>query len=115
MTIANVREKCKTALARVPRDLLLLAILLLASSASFGLGFLAGQEGSGAEPISITQAPPATSSSTALFVASKNSTKYYPIGCAGAGRIAEANKVYFDSAAEAEAFGYQRASGCGVP
>ena len=117
MTIANAREKCKSALAKVPRDLLVLAVLILASSASFGLGFLAGQGSGEAAPISITQTPlPNTPADTSgQFVASKNGTKYYPPGCAGASRISDANKVSFASAAEAEALGYQLASGCAAP
>lgn len=42
MTIADMREKCKSLAAKVPRDALVLAILVLASSLSFGLGYMAG-------------------------------------------------------------------------
>ena len=42
MTISGTRDKCKAFLARVPRDVLILAILVLASTLSFGLGYLAG-------------------------------------------------------------------------
>lgn len=42
MTIADMREKCKSLAAKVPRDALILAILVLASSLSFGLGYMAG-------------------------------------------------------------------------
>jgi len=44
MTIAEVREKCKSLLARVPRDVLVLTILLVVSLASFTLGYLAGSD-----------------------------------------------------------------------
>ena len=46
------------------------------------------------------------------FVASKNGTKYYPVGCAWANRIKDANKVWFASTKEAEAAGYQRTQRC---
>jgi hypothetical protein len=125
MTIADARAKCKTLLERVPRDVLILAVLVLASSASFGLGFLAGSERAGpstgseqGSALSITPSPlveqsPAASSTG--IVGSKNGTKYYLPGCAGAARISDANKVFFDSASEAEAMGYQLASGCRAP
>ena len=41
MTIAEAREKCKTTLSLIPRDVLIIVIIFLASSASFGLGMLA--------------------------------------------------------------------------
>ncbi len=42
MTIAEAREKCKSLVAKVPRDVLILAILVLVALLSFGLGYLAG-------------------------------------------------------------------------
>ena len=42
MTITEAREKCKSVVATIPRDVLILAILILASSLSFGLGYVAG-------------------------------------------------------------------------
>ena len=42
MSIANIGEKCKNFLARVPRDTLILIIIVLAALFSFGLGYLAG-------------------------------------------------------------------------
>ena len=41
------------------------------------------------------------------FVASKEGTTYYPADSAGAKRIKEDNKVYFDSEEEAKAAGYK--------
>ena len=46
------------------------------------------------------------------FVASKNGTKYYPAGCAGASRIKAANQVWFAAADLAAAAGYTPAAGC---
>ena len=42
MNIAEARDKCKSLIAKAPRDALILAILVLASALSFGLGYLAG-------------------------------------------------------------------------
>jgi hypothetical protein len=118
MTIAEAREKCKGLLARIPRDVLVIGILVLSSSASFGLGFLAGQgSGSGgaapssAEP-SLTSLPEAAPDAAGQVVASKNGTKYYLPECAGADRIAPANKVWFASPAAALAAGYAPAVNC---
>lgn len=47
MTIAEMRESSNKALGRVPQDVLLVAIVVLASTASFGLGILAGRDMAG--------------------------------------------------------------------
>lgn len=112
MTIADAKEKCKSLAGRVPRDAIVISVLILASSASFGLGYLAGRDagqGSGG----VGDSPTAVSPSTGRFVASKSGTKYYLPDCAGAGRISEANKVWFISAAAAVAAGYEPAANCG--
>jgi hypothetical protein len=46
------------------------------------------------------------------LVASKNGTKYYFPWCAAASKIAEGNKVWFNSEAEARAKGLQPAANC---
>jgi len=46
------------------------------------------------------------------YVSSKNGKLYYPISCNGAKRIAEKNKVWFESSVDAEKLGYTLASGC---
>ena len=53
-----------------------------------------------------------TDSEAGQVVASKNGTKYYLPDCAGADRIAPANKVWFASAAAAAAAGYTPAVNC---
>lgn len=124
MTIAETREKCKGLVGRIPRDVLILAVLILASSASFGLGFLAGKDvgqGSAFTPEELLPALQTADRSGAVpdggeqFVASKNGTKYYFAGCAGADRISVANKVWFSSKSAAAAAGYTRAANCKVP
>lgn len=122
MTIAGVREKCKSTLAKVPRDVLMVAVILTAAVLSFGCGFFAGKEAGQGSAVSI-QTPlspipmaevadgaPAPESSG--VVASKNGTKYYLPTCSGANRISEANKVWFASAAAARAQGYSAAENC---
>jgi hypothetical protein len=118
MTISDAREKCKSLVSRVPRDVFVIVILILASSASFGLGLLAAPmpdvacalDGAvnGEGRVLNAQA----TSATGRFIASKNGTKYYLPECAGASRISEANKVWFASAAAASAAGYGPAANC---
>jgi hypothetical protein len=47
MTIAEAREKCKSLVAKAPRDVLIIAVLILACLLSFGLGYLAGLDALG--------------------------------------------------------------------
>jgi len=49
---------------------------------------------------------------TALYVGSKNSTKYHLLTCPGAKQISEENKVYFSSKEDALKQGYSPASNC---
>lgn len=112
MTIAEAREKCKTALTLIPRDVLIISIIFLASSASFGLGLLAGLDaGQGRGVVKEEKISP-VASTTGQVVASKNGTKYYLPHCAGAERISDANKVWFASIAAATKAGYAPAANC---
>lgn len=112
MTIAEAREKCKILIGRVPRDVFIIAILVLASSASFGLGYLAGIDAGQGSGVSIELSPLVATSSAGQIVASKTGTKYYLSQCAGANRITDANKVWFTSASAAQAAGYTLAANC---
>lgn len=116
MTIADARGKCKGAVAPIPRDILIAGILVLASSASFALGYLAGRDTGQGSGLPLEQSPLetsfATTSSIGQMVASKNGTKYYLPTCAGADRISAANKVWFASASAAAAAGYAPAANC---
>ncbi|MSU74226.1 hypothetical protein EXS57_00410 [Candidatus Kaiserbacteria bacterium] len=122
MTIAEVREKCKSVVARIPRDILVISTLLLVSSLSFGLGYLTGKDVGQGSRVGNSESPlvstPETlravesTSRTGQVVASKNGTKYYPLDCAGIDRISEANKVWFASPAAAVAAGYTLAVSC---
>lgn len=46
------------------------------------------------------------------FVASINGKAYYPKGCKSANVIKEENRIWFESAEDAEADGYNRAKNC---
>lgn len=102
--------------------MLILGVLVLTSSASFGLGYFTGLDAGTGVPVpivtealsqSIGDASTTTATSAAgRFVASKNGTKYYPAGCAGANRISDENKVWFASAVAATNAGYALAANC---
>ncbi|MES2087365.1 MAG: hypothetical protein V4467_00010 [Patescibacteria group bacterium] len=109
-------------------------LIILVGLSSFGLGRLSVANTS-REPITIEQgseaiknidttklqataiqslAPtqPAGTAKAGGIVASKNGTKYYFPWCGSANNIAEKNKVWFNSEAEARAKGYEPASNC---
>ncbi len=145
MSIEDFREKINSN-ARF-QAFLLAGIIILSSTASFGLGRLSGSAG-GQTPIIIergagntadfpletsqnssvksesvttlkTQSAsigntgaPTQNPQTGAFFASKNGTKYYPVGCKSGNRIAEKNKIFFATAAQAELLGLTKASGC---
>lgn len=112
MTIAETREKCKSTVARIPRDYLVLTVLVLVSSASFWLGYLAGLDARSVNTATDEALSSSVIEEEGQFVASKNGTKYYPLGCAGADRISENNKVWFASAMAAIDAGYAPAANC---
>jgi hypothetical protein len=112
------------------------AIILLVGFSSFGLGRLSAVSEGGepvtieeraeslsvkvaAEPVSgsaqsasVAQSMPAVLPSGGKVVASKNGTKYYFPWCGGVSKIAETNKVWFNSVDEARAKGYEPAANC---
>lgn len=55
---------------------------------------------------------PTTTKENALFMASKNGTKYYPLNCASGNRISEPNRVFFASEDEAKLTGFERTQQC---
>ncbi len=114
MTIAETRQICKGLLARIPRDVLIIVILILASLLSFGLGYLTGVDAAAQRSSATLQASSFVASTTSgqQVIASKNGTKYYFPWCAGAERIAETHKVWFASAASARSAGYTPSANC---
>ncbi len=110
------------------KGILLIAILILSLTASFGLGRLSALN-SRDTGISVGEIELNTMSASAyeakqstqnlsnqtgdgVVVASKNSDKYHYPWCSGAKRIKEENKIYFDSIADARNAGYVPAGNC---
>lgn len=133
MTIAELRERSNQAVSGIPKDVLLVGIVLLFSTASFGLGMLAERDRAAgksdgfwiengatttAQAAAIAAPLPVAASGTPVtpaagkYVASKNGTKYYLPDCSGASRIKESNKVWFASLEDAQKAGYSAASNC---
>jgi hypothetical protein len=92
--------------------LLILAVLLLSCLASFGLGYLSGERAGQGSGLEIAGSPLVATTSDGMVVASRSGTKYYRLWCAGADRIADANKVWFPDEITARAQGYEPASNC---
>ena len=126
MNIAEWPYKGKEALSRVPKDVLLVAILLLSVSAAFGLGYLTGEDTRQGSQLSVskvpltgesavaeaTSSPPTSMAAGGKYVASKTGTKYYLPWCGGVKTIKDSNKVWFASKTAAEAAGYAPAANC---
>lgn len=87
-------------------------VLILASSASFGLGYLAGTDTGQGSSLRLEGAPLVGSTTPGAVAASKNGTKYYFPWCTGILRISDANKVWFTSAASARTAGYTLGANC---
>ncbi|MDO8742104.1 MAG: hypothetical protein Q7J45_01010 [bacterium] len=97
--------------------MLIITILLLASSLSFGLGYLAGRDTAQTTQFSLVEVSPENispevSPGEGKVVASRNGTKYYLPQCSGATRISDANKVWFESIDVARRAGYSPATNC---
>jgi len=132
MSIHTIVNKIKGEAGRERQTLVFVGILAAACIVSFYMGYVAKAEASPATPV-VIQCPDAAyidaealstvnptkntkqqsvNTGTGEYVASKNGTKYYTPGCAGASRIKDENKVFFKTAQEAEAAGYGIAAGC---
>ncbi len=119
--------------ARTRSNLFVVALILLVGFLGFGLGRLSkieearvpitieypegqlAQENASIAAPDTPNEPGANTEAKATpgpIVASKNGTKYYFDWCAGAGRISPKNKVYFATAAAAEARGLSKAANC---
>lgn len=98
-------------------------VVILVGIAAFGLGRLSASDASpqpaaaqaaiaSSTLISATDDEAVVVPATGPYVASKSGSKYYLTSCSAAGRISDANKVYFQSAAQAQAAGYTVAANC---
>lgn len=92
--------------------MLILGVLVLTSSLSFCLGYLAGLDADSVGSAAPESTPAPATSVVGQVVASKSGTKYYLPSCAGAERISETNKVWFASPELAAAAGYAPAANC---
>lgn len=136
MTISGLAGKIKRFLARIPEDALILLVILLSATGSFGLGVLAGmdmREHSG-NGLWIEERPVSGEAAALLgaqaaqkgievpvgepiapggqYVGSKSGSRYYLPWCGGVKNIKPENLVYFASKEEAEAKGYTPAKNC---
>lgn len=127
--LANTIAKVKQWLQENNKDLLVAGIIFLVGLASFGLGRLSVLV-SRKEPIMIEQpegqevnasAEPQKTAEKDLagvvlsrgkYVASRNGKVYHLPWCAGAQRIKEENKIWFQTKEEAESRGYNPAGNC---
>ncbi len=114
--IAGLKREGKKLLGHVTADWVIVAIVLLASSASFGLGYLAGKDAGQKDELTIEQLEPgvgeAAMAAGGQYVASKTGKSYHLPWCSGAKLIKEENKVWFTTKEEAEARGYTPAGNC---
>ena len=136
MTIYELRMKIKAMQGRLQsRELYTALLIIFVGFASFGLGRLSRLEGL-REPLRIEQVSAhalqaSVTTPASLYpskveqsvdanliavggqiVASRSGNKYHFPWCSGAERIAEGNKVWFNSIEEARKAGYQPASNC---
>ncbi len=124
--IAALRTKGKTLMDKVTDGVLTALVVVLACSASFGLGILTGQDTREGElrfeeltliegiPTSqaAAVAAPATMPAGGQYVASRTGKSYHLPWCSGAKQIKEENKVWFATKEAAEAAGYAAAKNC---
>ncbi len=137
--LTKLIQKVKAGFQTHERELFIVLLVILLGALSFGLGRLSllwqkhepirieksetaevprgsVEAASIAVPLSpppaapiVTPPPPKT---TGTFVASKKGTAYHFPWCPGAKQIKEENKIWFETKAEAERFGYKPAANC---
>ncbi len=138
MNIATIRQsfrKIKTWVSEHPQDLFVSALIFLVGLVSFGLGRLSvlwpqhdpvrietaqrdqppvlpGESDEKTQSGVAAVAATPVFSAAGQFVASKSGTAYHFPWCPGARRIKEENKIWFNTAEEAETQGYRPAKNC---
>lgn len=139
MNIHAFTNKIKGQMGERRQSLIFIGVLALVSGVSFYLGYTARAETAKASPVVINCPLEAYMSSESLskgvenanftpkssinsvtnvdapnvtYVASKNGSKYYPVGCSGADRIKNENKVYFHTETGALSAGYTLSATC---
>lgn len=101
-------------------DTFIILIIILTSSASFGLGRLSKIEegktplyvGNNTQNIALVAENNGPEAIKGKYVASVSGSKYHLPWCSGAQTISEKNKIWFNSKEEAESRGYQPAKNC---
>jgi len=123
MSIPNLLNKIKSKISIDNKTLLMIAVIVLVGFSSFMLGRLT-EEGendpilieNNTEKIDYNQEKSynekSLKSTDKMFVASKNGTKYYSLGCSGASRIKPENQVWFKDREDAEKSGFTFSSTC---
>lgn len=124
-------EKAKLFWEQNEREIILAIGVFLALLIAFGSGILVGNN-KPEEPLTIEEpvvaeeisslrenlkifnesAPEIKMPEEKNFVASKNGEYYYPLGCAAANRIKDANKIFFSSKEAAEQKGLKPSAYC---
>ncbi len=114
--LQDLKEKIKAGLGH--QEYFTALVLVLVAVTAFGLGrqSVEGREVKNMAPEAreapvATEDRPETLPST-YYVGSRNGEVYHLPHCSGAKRINEANRVTFNSKAEAEAAGYRPAANC---
>lgn len=132
MSIHTLFNKIKGRAGEHREKLIYMAMLSAVAGGAFYMGYVARAE-SHTEPLVVISVPreaymdslalsepvqkatakaSSPGATSGAYVASKNGTKYYPAGCAGANRIKEENKISFASEAAAVGAGLALAAGC---
>ncbi|MEX0910248.1 MAG: hypothetical protein WDZ73_00635 [Candidatus Paceibacterota bacterium] len=118
-------EKIKGYVATYHQDIFIILLVVTTSFLSFGLGLLAGKAvdkeaieilippGLNVASVgTVTETNSKSEEGEGKYVGSKNSDKYHLPWCSGAQRIAENNKIWFQTIEEAENRGYSPAGNC---
>ncbi len=115
------------------KDILIVLIVILVGLASFGLGRLSKDTNNGIKieqlgggsvtnqgkgllndqlGSNVISAQNSPNTSEKVFFASSRGSKYYGVSCSAGKNIKVENRIYFNSASEAEGKGYTLASSC---
>ena len=106
------------------KDVFTALIIVFIAIAAFGLGRLSAiydarepivVRGSGLEMAranDINKIEFGLTAQVGEYLASKNGTRYYPLGCVAGDRIAEQNRIWFATVQEAEAAGLTLSASC---
>ena len=113
VSIADLISQCKKYLEKWLLDWGIAVIVVLVAVISFGLGRLSvAEERRPSVAVNTASTSAETATIEGTLVASRNGTAYYFPWCSGASRISEANKIWFQTEADARQAGYHAAKNC---